>query len=183
MSLRNPSVAVCLAALAAALAGTPPALAAPPIKASASGGNDGQLQYTVKVDSKRYGTSQETRKIRSGETDDFNWKSVPPSGAVAMPDGCPDADSMPRDANGAMVRQTQVRLAPSVDAKGVATVQVSFQASAPDGTTPVMAAGRTLQCPKAVTVSEVRRVSIPTRGGAKTLALRDGTHVTISIQP
>ncbi|MCM2493085.1 DUF6013 family protein [Burkholderia glumae] len=181
MSLRNPSLSICLAALAAALSGTS-ALAAPPVKTSA-GGNDGQFQYTVKVDSKRYGASQETRKIRSGEIDDFNWKSVPPSGAVAMPDGCPDADSAPRDANGAMVRQTQVRLAPAVDAKGVATVQVSFQASAPDGTASVTTGGKTLQCPKAVTVSEVRRVSIPIKGGAKTLVLRDGTRVTISIHP
>ncbi len=102
MSLRIPCVAVCAVAFAAALASSA-ANAAPPIKGSASGGNDGQLQYTVKVDSKRFGASEETRKIRSGETDDFNWKSVPPSGAVAMPDGCPDADSLPRDANGAMV--------------------------------------------------------------------------------
>ncbi|MEK6347558.1 MAG: DUF6013 family protein [Burkholderia sp.] len=181
MSLRNPSVAVCLAALAA-VASTA-AQAAPPVEGSNSGGNDGQLQYTVKVDSKRFGASQETRKIRSGETDDFNWKSVPPSGPVAMPDGCPDSDSAPRDANGAMVRQTQVRLAPSVDAKGMATVQISFQASAPDGSAAVAAGGKTLQCPKAVTVSEVRRVSISTRGGTKTVALRDGTHVTVSIQP
>ncbi|WP_414451815.1 DUF6013 family protein [Burkholderia sp. 22PA0099] len=180
MSLRNPSVVVCFAALAA-IAST--AHAAPPVEGSNSGGNDGQLQYTVKVDSKRFGASQETRKIRSGETDDFNWKSVPPSGAVAMPDGCPDTDSAPRDANGAMVRQTQVRLAPSVDAKGMATVQVSFQASAPDGSAAVTAGGKTLQCPKAVTVSEVKRVSISTKGGAKTLAMRDGTHVTVSIQP
>ncbi|MEK6314535.1 MULTISPECIES: DUF6013 family protein [Burkholderia] len=182
MSLRIPCVAVCAVAFAAALASSA-ANAAPPIKGSASGGNDGQLQYTVKVDSKRFGASEETRKIRSGETDDFNWKSVPPSGAVAMPDGCPDADSLPRDANGAMVRQTQVRLAPSVDAKDMATVQISFQASAPDGTTSVSADGKTLQCPKPVTVSEVKRVSLSTRGGAKTIAMSDGTRVTVSIQP
>jgi hypothetical protein len=181
MSLRNPSVAVCLAALAA-VASTA-AQAAPPVEGSNSGGNDGQLPYTVKVESKRFGAAQETRKIRSGETDDFNWKSVPPSGPVAMPDGCPGSESAPRDANGAMVRQTQVRLAPSVDAKGMATVQISFQASAPDGSAPVSAGGKTLQCPKVLTVSEVKRVSISAKGGVKTVAMRDGTHVTVSIQP
>ncbi len=169
------------AVLAAAFLSAP-ACAAPPINASLLGGNDGQLQYTVKVDSKLFGNTQETRKLRSGETDDFNWKSVPPSGAVPVPDGCPQSDSLPRDANGAMVRQTQVRVAPSVDSKGVANVQLSFQASAPQGRKAVTVGGKALQCPKAVTVSQVKWVSIPTGGGSKTLTMSDGTRVTVSIK-
>ncbi len=199
MSVRNPFASVhrvhracrvrafgpAPAAVAAAilLAVGPAAHATPAVAGSASGGNDGQLAYTVKVESAHFGAAGETRRIRSGETDDFNWKSVPPGGAVAMPDGCPDADSAPRDANGAMVRQTQVRLAPSVDAKGVATVQISFQASTPDGTASVSVGGKTLQCPKARVLSEVRHVSLAAKGGVKTLALRDGTRVTVSIAP
>jgi hypothetical protein len=174
-------IAATGSAFAAAVFLSSTACAAPPIKASLLGGNDGQLQYTVKVESKLYGNAQETRKIRSGETDDFNWKSVPPSGAVPIPDGCPLSDSLPRDANGAMVRQTQVRVAPSVDTKGVANVQLSFQASAPQGRQAVTVGGKTLQCPKDVTVSQVKRISIPT-GGAKTLAMSDGTRVTVSIK-
>ncbi|AOJ01958.1 hypothetical protein WS70_09070 [Burkholderia mayonis] len=176
--LLSPLVASCaVATLLSAFA----AHAAPPIKASVLGGNDGQLQYTVKVDSRQFGSMQETRKIRSGETDDFNWKSVPPSGAVPMPDACPNADNLPRDANGAMVRQTQVRLAPSVDSKGMANVQLSFQASAPNGTKKVAAGGKTLQCPNVVSVSQVKWLSIST-GGSKSITMRDGSKVTVSIK-
>ncbi|WP_323118704.1 DUF6013 family protein [Burkholderia alba] len=182
MGQRNTSVAASWAAAAAAVLLSTGAHAAPPIKASLLGGNDGQLQYTVKVDSKQFGNAQETRKIRSGETDDFNWKSVPPSGAVPMPDGCPRADSLPRDENGAMVRQTQVRLAPSVDSKGVANVQMSFQASVPNGKKSVTVGGKTLQCPNDVTVSQVKWLSISTSGGSKTATMSDGTKVTVSIK-
>lgn len=174
----SPLVASCAAA---ALLSAFAAHAAPPIKGSVLGGNDGQLQYTVKVDSKQFGTMQETRKIRSGETDDYNWKSVPPSGAVPMLDACPNADTLPRDANGAMVRQAQVRLAPAVDSKGVANVQLSFQASAPSGTKKVTVNGKALQCPNVVAVSQVKWLSIPT-GGSKSITMRDGTKITVSIK-
>ncbi|WP_258029548.1 DUF6013 family protein, partial [Burkholderia pseudomallei] len=102
----SPLVASCAAA---ALLSAFAAHAAPPIQGSVLGGNDGQLQYTVKVDSKQFGTMPETRKIRSGATDAYNWKSVPPSGAVPMPDAFPNADTLPRPANRAMLRQAQVR--------------------------------------------------------------------------
>ncbi|KVE25137.1 hypothetical protein WS67_19340 [Burkholderia singularis] len=171
-----------VAPCAAALLSMSAAHAAPPIKASILGGNDGQLRYTVKVESKQFGTMQETRKIRSGETDDFNWKSVPPGGAAPMPDACPNAAALPRDANGAMVRQTQVRLAPSVDDKGIANVQISFQASAPGGAKAVTAGGKALQCPNVVTVSQVKWISIPTAGGSKSMTLSDGTKVTVSVK-
>jgi len=170
------SVALAAAGLSASVS------AAPPIKGSLKGGTTGQLEYTVKVESKLFGNTQETRKIRSGETDDFNWKSVPPDGAVAMPDACPKADMLPRDANGAMVRQTQVRLAPSIDAKGIANVQMSFQAAAPQGTRSVTVDGKALQCPNAVTVSQVKWLTISSNGGSKTISLSDGTKVTVSIK-
>jgi hypothetical protein len=182
MSQRSLSVAVSWSAVFAAACVSASVFAAPPVKGSLKGGGTGQLEYTVKVDSKTFGNTQETRKIRSGETDDFNWKSVPPGGAVAMQDGCPNADNLPRDANGAMVRQTQVRLAPSVDAKGIANVQLSFQAAAPKGTRNVSAGGKSLQCPDVVSVSQVKWVSISTNGGSKSVTMSDGTKVTVSIK-
>ncbi|MPV61306.1 hypothetical protein CFB46_13305 [Burkholderia sp. HI2761] len=182
MSQRSLSVAASWSVVFAAACVSASVFAAPPVKGSLKGGGTGQLEYTVKVDSKTFGNTQETRKIRSGETDDFNWKSVPPSGAVAMPDGCPNAGNLPRDANGAMVRQTQVRLAPSVDAKGVANVQLSFQAAAPKGTRSVTAGGKSLQCPDVVSVSQVKWVSVPTNGGSKSVTMSDGTKVTVSIK-
>ncbi|AJY18182.1 MULTISPECIES: DUF6013 family protein [Burkholderia] len=182
MSQRSLSVAAAWSVAIAAVCVSANAVAAPPVKGSLKGGGTGQLEYTVKVDSKTFGSMQETRKIRSGETDDFNWKSVPPSGAVAMPDGCPNAQNLPRDANGAMVRQTQVRLAPSVDAKGIANVQMSFQAAAPKGTRSVTAGGKSLQCPDVVAVSQVKWVSLSTNGGSKSITMNDGTKVTVSIK-
>ena len=67
-------------------------------------------KYTVKVTSKQFGNSQETRQIRSGQMDDYTWKTVPPGGPVPGTDQCPNYASLPLDANGAMIRQTQVRL-------------------------------------------------------------------------
>ncbi|WP_179404617.1 DUF6013 family protein [Burkholderia guangdongensis] len=176
------SVAVPLSVAFAAACFSASAVAAPPVKGSLRGGGTGQLDYTVKIESKLFGDAQETRKIRSGETDDFSWKSVPPDGAVAMPDGCPQADSLPRDENGAMVRQTQVRLAPAIDSRGIAKVQMSFQASAPQGTRNVTAGGKSLQCPNPVIVSQVKWLSMPVNGGAKTVTMSDGTKVTVSIK-
>lgn len=182
MGQRNMSAAVSSFAAAAAVLLSTAAFAAPPINVSLTGGNDGLLQYTVKVDSKLFGSGQQTRQIRSGETDDFTWKSVPPSGAVPMANACPRADSAPRDANGAMVRQAQVRVAPSVNSKGIANVQLSFQASAPNGTKAVTVGGNTLQCPNAVTVSQVKWLSLATNGDSKSVMMGDGTKVTLSIK-
>lgn len=182
MSPRSMSVAASLSVALAAACVSASVSAAPPVKGSLKGGGTGQLEYTVKIDSKQFGNAQETRKIRSGETDDFNWKSVPPGGAVAMPDGCPDVEMLPRDANGAMVRQTQVRLAPSIDAKGIANVQMSFQAAAPKGTRSVAVGDKTLQCPDVVKVSQVKWLTIPSNGGLKSVTLSDGTKVSVSIK-
>ncbi|KDB07341.1 hypothetical protein LIG30_3250 [Burkholderia sp. lig30] len=182
MSQPSMSVAASLSVALAAACVSVSVVAAPPIKGSLKGGTTGQLEYTVKVESKMFGDAQETRKIRPGETDDFNWKSVPPDGAVAMPDACPKADMLPRDANGAMVRQTQVRLAPSIDGKGVANVQMHFQAAAPNGTRSVTVDGKPLQCPNPVTLSQVKWLTIPANGGARSVTLSDGTKVTVSIK-
>lgn len=182
MGQRSLSVVASWSVAFAAMCVSLSTAAAPPVKGSLKGGGTGQFDYTVKVDSKQFGNAQETRKIRSGETDDFNWKSVPPAGAVAMPDACPEADMLPRDANGAMVRQTQVRLAPSIDAKGVANVQISFQDAAPNGTQSVSVGGKTMQCPKVVKVSQVKWLTIQSNGGSKSFTLSDGTRVSVSIK-
>ncbi|KVM67846.1 hypothetical protein WJ60_13000 [Burkholderia ubonensis] len=182
MSQRSVSVAATWSVAIAAACVSASVFAAPPVKGSLKGGGTGQLEYTVKVDSKTFGNTQETRKIRSGETDDFNWKSVPPDGAVAMPDECPNSANLPRDANGAMVRQTQVRLAPSIDAKGMANVQMSFQAAAPKGTRSVTVGGKSLLCPNVVSVSQVKWLTISSNGGSKTVTMSDGTKVAVSIK-
>ncbi|CAM2173922.1 conserved exported hypothetical protein [Paraburkholderia sacchari] len=155
-----------------------PALASPPIKVTSKTPPDGPIRYTVKVTSKLYGNSQETRTLRSGDTDDFTWRTTPPGGAVPAAQSCPDYASLPLDANGAMVRQTQVRLAPIVAADGTANVQVSFRAQAPR--TGKSAAGA--QCPEVVAHSEVLHFSMPTNGTAKTLTLSDGTQLSVSAQ-
>lgn len=155
-----------------------PALASTPINVTSKTPTDGPIRYTVKVTSKLYGDSQETRTLRSGDTDDFTWRTTPPGGAVPAAQSCPDYSSLPLDANGAMVRQTQVRLAPIVAKDGTANVQVSFRAQAPR--TGKAAAGA--QCPEVVAHSEVLHFSMPTNGTAKTLKLSDGTQLSISAQ-
>src|ERR1700754_3114279 len=52
--------------------------AATPITITSKAATDGPIRYTVKVTSKQFGNSQETRTIRSGESDDFTWKTVRP---------------------------------------------------------------------------------------------------------
>jgi hypothetical protein len=179
---RKPSaaaLAVALAALAACLfAGT--VQSAPPIKVMSQSAMDGPIRYTVRVTSKQYGNAQETRTISSGQTDDFNWKTVPPGGAVPATDQCPNYASLPLDANGAMIRQTQVRLSPVVAANGTATVQLSFQGHAPRGTVSVTSGGKSIQCPKDAAFRQIVRFTMPTNGSAKTLTLSDGTQVTVS---
>src|SRR5690349_17447262 len=65
------SIACATLALAAALPA--PAHAATPITVTSQAATDGPIRYTVKVTSKQFGNSQETRTIRSGESDDFTW--------------------------------------------------------------------------------------------------------------
>jgi hypothetical protein len=168
------------AALAVASAFVLCAHAAPPITVTSKNATDGPMRYTVKVTSSRFGDAQQTRTLRSGDTDDFTWRTTPPGGAVALPEGCPDAASMPLDATGAMIRLTQVRLAPIVAANGTANVQLSFLAQAPHGTHTVTSGGKSLTCPNVVQHAQVVRFSMPTTGAAKTLKLSDGTQITVS---
>jgi hypothetical protein len=173
------STATATAALAAGMFAAA-AYAAPPITVTSQVPPDGPIQYTVKVTSKQFGNSQETRTISSGQTDDFNWKTVPPGGPVAATDQCPNYASLPLDANGAMIRQTQIRFAPVVAQDGTATVQMSFQAQTPHGTTAVNAGGKQIQCPKNVSMSQIVRFTMPTNGSVKTLTLSDGSQVSVS---
>jgi hypothetical protein len=154
--------------------------AAPPITVTSKTATDGPIRYTVKVTSKQYGDAQQTRTLRSGETDDFTWRTTPPGGAVAVTNDCPGYASLPLDANGAMVRETQVRLAPIVASNGMANVQLSFRAQAPHGTHAVTAGGKSVTCPAVVQHTQVIRFSMPTSGAAKTVRLSDGTQITIS---
>jgi len=168
------------AALAFASAFALCAQAAPPITVTSKAATDGPIRYTVKVVSKPFGNAQQTRTLRSGETDDFMWRTTPPGGPVATPGGCPGIASLPLDTNGAMVRQTQVRLAPIVSSKGTANVQLSFRAQAPHGTHTVTSGGKSLTCPNVVQHTQVIRFSMPTTGAAKTVRLSDGTQITVS---
>jgi hypothetical protein len=172
------SVVASLACAAALLA--PAAHAATPITVTSQSALDGPIRYTVRVTSKQFGNSQETRTIRSGESDDFTWKTVPPGGAVPATDACPNYASLPLDANGAMIRQTQIRFAPVVAADGTATVQMSFQAQTPRGVKTVTSGGKSIKCPNDVRVSQILRFTMPVNGSTKTLTLNDGTEVAVS---
>jgi hypothetical protein len=175
------SVVASLACACAALVALPiPASAATPITVTSQAAPDGPIRYTVKVTSKQFGNSQETRTIRSGESDDFTWKTVPPGGPVAADADCPNYSSLPIDANGAMIRQTQIRFAPVVASDGTATVQLSFQAQTPHGTKAVTNAGKSLKCPNYTSVSQVLRFTMPTNGSTKTLTLTDGSQVAVT---
>lgn len=171
-----------LAALAVFLPAVLPAagFAATPITVTSKAATDGPIRYTVKVTSKQFGNSQETRTIRSGESDDFTWKTVPPGGPVPATSECPNYASLPVDSNGAMIRQTQIRFAPVVAKDGTATVQLSFQAQTPHGTKDVTSGGKTLKCPNYTAVSQVLRFTMPTNGSTKTLTLSDGSQVAVS---
>ncbi|HEY4352540.1 MAG TPA: DUF6013 family protein [Paraburkholderia sp.] len=176
------SLACALGALSAVLFAVMPAVsfAATPITITSKAAPDGPIRYTVKVTSKQFGNSQETRTIRSGESDDFTWKTVPPGGPVPAATECPNYASLPIDSNGAMIRQTQIRFAPVVANDGTATVQLSFQAQTPRGTKDVTSAGKTLKCPNYTAVSQVLRFTMPTNGSTKTLTLSDGSQVTVT---
>jgi Family of unknown function (DUF6013) len=177
---RRPFVVLACAAACAAAALSPASHAAPPITVTSTTPTDGPIQYTVKVASKSFGNLQETRTIRSGETDDFNWRTLPPGGAVPVPERCPNYAMLALDPNGAVVRQIRIRLAPIVAKDGTATVQLSVQGSAPKGRMTVKAGDKTLQCPQVTTMSQVLRFTMPTNGAVKTVALNDGTRVTVS---
>ena len=182
MSFRLSAVSV-VASLACVLAPgmlVPAAHAATPITVTSQSALDGPIRYTVRVTSKQFGNSQETRTIRSGESDDFTWKTVPPGGPVPATDACPNYASLPLDTNGAMIRQTQIRFAPVVAADGTATVQLSFQAQTPHGVKSVTSGGKTLKCPNDVGVSQIVRFTMPVNGSTKTLTLSDGTEIAIS---
>jgi hypothetical protein len=182
MSFRLSAVSV-VASLACALAPgmlVPVAQAATPITVTSQAATDGPIRYTVRVTSKQFGNSQETRTIRSGESDDFTWKTVPPGGPVPATDTCPNYASLPVDANGAMIRQTQIRFAPVVAGDGTATVQLSFQAQTPHGVKTVTSGGKTLKCPNDVSLSQILRFTMPTNGSTKTLTLTDGTQVAVT---
>jgi len=180
------SLARALAALPAMLLLVLPAVlpatsfAATPITVTSKAAHDGPIRYTVKVTSKQFGNSQETRTIRSGESDDFTWKTVPPGGPVPAASECPNYASLPIDSNGAMIRQTQIRFAPVVAKDGTATVQLSFQAQTPRGTKDVTSEGKTLKCPNYTAVSQVLRFTMPTNGSTKTLTLSDGSQVAVT---
>ncbi|MGG1943583.1 DUF6013 family protein [Trinickia sp. NRRL B-1857] len=178
--LKPVAVWVFVAASTAGFAGL--AQAAPPITVTSKTPADGPIKYTVKVASKTYGNVQDTRTIRSGQTDDYTWKSTPPGAAVSASEPCPNYGSMSLDANGTVQRQMRIRLAPTVAADGTATVQMSVQASTPHGKTSVKVHGKTLQCPGVDMLSQVVRFTMPTSGSAKTVTLSDGTQVTVSAQ-
>lgn len=170
-------------ACAAAVASLPTATyAAPPITVTSKTPADGPIKYTVKVASKTFGNVQETRIIRSGQTDDFNWKTVPPGGAVPVGTQCPNYSALTLDANGAVMRSLSIRLAPIVASDGTAAVQMSVQASAPQGKPATGKPGAKAPCPPITVVSQVVRFSMPTNGASKTVSLKDGTKVTVSAQ-
>lgn len=172
-----------VASLACALAPgmlVPVAHAATPVTVTSQSALDGPIRYTVRVTSKQFGNSQETRTIRSGESDDFTWKTVPPGGPVAGTDACPNYASLPVDANGAMIRQTQIRFAPVVASDGTANVQMSFRAQTPHGAKNVTSGGKTIKCPNDVSVSQIVRFTMPVDGSTKTLTLNDGIEVAVS---
>ena len=179
-SRRVPAALARFALAAASCALAVSALAATPIQVTSKTPTDGPIRYTVHVTSKQFGDASETRTLRSGDTDDFTWRTTPPGGAVAVAQGCPNAGALPLDANGAMVRQTQVRLAPIVAANGTANVQVNFRAQAPHGTRALTSGGKSITCPAVTSHTQIVRFSMPTDGTAKTIRLSDGTEITIS---
>ncbi|WP_153100369.1 DUF6013 family protein [Paraburkholderia hayleyella] len=177
------SMAACLVCAGAAM--TAPVFAAPPITITSQASTDGPIRYTVKVTSKQFGNAQETRAIRSGQSDDYTWKMTPPGSAIQVAEDCPGYASLALDANGAMMRQIQLRLAPVVAADGTANVQLSFQAQAPaprgiKGANGAKQTDKALKCPASITASQVVRFTMPTNGRSKTLTLNDGTQISLT---
>ncbi|KND60289.1 hypothetical protein BVER_04984c [Candidatus Burkholderia verschuerenii] len=155
--------------------------ATPGIKVLSEAPNDGPIKYTVKMESKNFGNEQETRTIRSGQTDDFTWQGSAPSGAQAVADACSDSASVPKSADGAAVRQVQIRFAPVIGDNGAANVQISFRAYAPKGVNKVTVNGKSLQCPTDNRFSQIVRFTMATATGSKkTVTLDDGTQLTVT---
>ncbi len=146
---------------------------------------EGRVAYTVKIHSKAYGDNQSTRQIASGQTDDYTWKTTPPGGPAALPAHCAAGHDWPVDENGALQRQSRVRLAPVVDASGTATIQLSFDAISPQAGAPKQGsnAADANQCPPVSQYSEVVRFTLPLNSKPKTLTLKDGTQITVSGKP
>jgi hypothetical protein len=153
--------------------------ATPGIKVLSEVANDGPIKYTVKMSSKTWGNEQETRTIRSGQTDDFTWQGKPAGGAQNVPDACPDVASI-RNASGMTVRQVKIRFAAVIADSGDADVQLSFQGHTPRASTAVTVAGKKLQCPTDNFFSQMVHFTMPTGGAEKTVTLSDGTKLTVS---
>jgi uncharacterized iron-regulated membrane protein len=153
--------------------------ATPSIKELSEVADDGPIKYTVKMTSKTWGSAQETRTIRSGQTDDFTWQSTPVGGAQNVPDACPNVESI-RNASGTTVRQVKIRFAAVVASRGDANIQLSFQAHTPHGATSVTVDGKKLQCPVDNAFSQMIHFTMPTGGTAKTVTLSDGTQLVVS---
>jgi hypothetical protein len=168
---------VVVALLACAL--EPAAHATPGIKVLSEVANDGPIKYTVKMASKNWGSAQETRTIRSGQTDDFTWQSKPAGGSQNVPDACPDVDTI-RNASGMTVRQVKIRFAAVIANNGDADVQLSFQGHAPRPAASVTVGGKKLQCPSDNFFSQLVHFTMPTGGAQKDITLSDGTKLMIS---
>lgn len=140
-----------------------------------------RVKYTVKVTSKTYGNAEQTRIVRSGQTDDYTWRMPAPGAPPSVPPRCPGASGVPVDATGAPIRQIQLRLAPIVE-NHVANLQLYFSGRAVQGTSTVMVDGKPLACPKTVLFTQVTRLSLPINGKTKTLTLSDGTRLSLSAQ-
>lgn len=141
-----------------------------------------RVKYTVKIASKVYGNAQQTRIIRSGQTDDYTWRTAASGAPASVPPRCPNASRVPVDANGKPVRQIQLRVAPIVDQHNVANLQLYFSGRTVQGTTNAMADGKRLVCPKDVSFSQIAHLSLPINGKTKTVALSDGTQISLSAE-
>ncbi|WP_237575716.1 DUF6013 family protein [Mycetohabitans sp. B8] len=164
----------------------PMVLAAVPVSATAQlqplpEASAPRVKYTVKVTSKTYGNAQQTRIVRSGQTDDYTWRMPAPGAPASVPPRCPGASSVPVDAAGAPIRQIQLRLAPIVE-NHVANLQLYFSGHAVQRTSTVIVDGKPLACPKTVSFSQVTRLSLSINGKPKTVTLSDGTRLSVSAQ-
>jgi Family of unknown function (DUF6013) len=157
----------------------PQAQATPGIKVLSEVPYDGPIKYTVKMSSKAWGNAQETRTIRSGQSDDFTWRDVPVGGSQSIPDACPDVDAI-RTASGTSTREVRIRFAAVVAQGGDADIQLSFQATGPRGVNVVGVGGKKVECPEVGRFSQMLHFTMTTGGTAKTVTLGDGTRLTVS---
>jgi Family of unknown function (DUF6013) len=141
-----------------------------------------RVKYTVKVASKVYGNVQETRILRSGQTDDYTWRIAAPGAPASVPPRCPNASRVPVDTNGRPVRQIQLRLAPIVDPHHVADLQLYFSGRTIQGVTNATVGGKKIACPNDVSFSQVTHLTLAIDGKSKTVTLSDGTQISLSAQ-